>query len=373
MEKIKVAFIGIKALPGVAGVDIIVEKIATTIDHDRFEVTAYVSNREVPPDRVIPNVKLVRVPTVPGKFTNATIIFLMAALHAFFLGNYNIIHLHSVETGFVIPLLRLRYRIVATAHGLVSAFPDEVNHWGKARLFFKACEYPFMYLSNARTSVSLPDRDFLSERYNRDVQYIPNGITLPQLKCDEARAFLSRHGLVPGNYLIFVAGRNIPVKGCHFVLEALKNLDINTPLLVLGNPDFDPEYNEQLRQMADERVRFGGFISDKALLFALIKLSCLFVFPSVREAMANALLEGAALKTPLLASDLPSNLAVLPTQALYFKSADVSDLQAKMAWALAHPREMHDLAARAEEEIRTHFQWPMIIDHYEGLYYEVLK
>jgi glycosyltransferase involved in cell wall biosynthesis len=373
MKKKKIAFIGIKALPAKAGVDIIVQKIVTSLDPNRFEPTVYVSNREVPKNAVIPGVRIIRMPTVPGKFTNATFIFMAAALHAFFFGNYDLVNVHSVETSFILPLLRLRYKVISTAHGLVSLVPDEYNSWGAGKQFFKACEAPFMYLSNTRTSVSLPDKGFLEQKYGREVHYIPNGVELPDLKYDEARAFLAQHGLEPGNYLIFTAGRNIRRKGCHFALQALEGLGEDVRLLVLGDASFDPPYNEELLRLADHRVRFGGFVVDKGLLFALIQMSCLFLFPTTYEAMANTLLEAAALKTPLIASDLPENRAVLPEQALFFKAADVVDLRDKLVWALAHPREMSDLAAQAHAYVTANYQWPQIIAQYQNNYETLLS
>lgn len=368
MKKKKIAFIGVKALPAKAGVDAVVQKIATSFDHERFEPTVYVSSREVPKGTVVPGVRIVRVPSVPGKFTHATVAFLMAALHALFFGDYDVINVHSMETSFVLPLLRLRYRVVATAHGLGSMIPEEHNPWGKGKLFFKACEYPFMHMANIRTSVSWPDAEFLEENYGREVKYLPIGIQLPDLKYEEAREFLARHDLRSGYYWIFTAGRNIPRKGCHYILQAMQEIESTPPLLVLGDPTFDPEYHQQLLALADDRVRFGGFIADKGLLFALIQMADLFLFPTTYEAMAATLLETAALKTPLIASDLPENRAVLPNEALFFKSGDVDDLKEKMIWALDHPREMHELAKQAELVVRTRYQWPDVINQYEELY-----
>lgn len=369
--KKKIAFIGVKALPATAAVDAVVQKIVTSFDHERFEPTVYVSKLQVPEGTVVDGVRLIRVPSIPGKFTHATITYLMAALHALFFGKYDLVNIHSIETSFVLPLLRLRYKVIASSHGLGNNLPKEYSAWGKGELFFKVCEYPFMHMANVRTSVSLPDAEYLEETYGRDVKYLPNGIQLPELKFEEAREFLSRHGLEPGNYMIFTAGRNIASKGCHYILEAMKTIDNDLPLLVLGDPTFDPKYHQFLESLADERVRFGGFISDKGMLFALIRMSCLFLFPTIYEAMALTLLEVAALKTPLISSDLPANRAVLPNQALYFKSADVDDLREKLLWALDHPQEMHELAAQAELVVRDRFQWPDIIDQYESLYEEL--
>lgn len=368
MKKKKVAFIGVKAIPARAGVDAVVQEIATSIDPDRFEATIYVNSQEVPEGTTIPGVRIVRVPSVPGKFTRATVTFLMAALHALFFGDYDLVNVHSVETSFVLPFLRLRYKVIATAHGLISLVPEEYNHWGAGKYFFKACEYPFMYMANMRTSVSLPDKEFLESRYGRAVRYLPNGIQLPEPKYEEARAFLAQYGLEPGDYMIFTAGRMVRRKGCHFVLQAMQQIDNDTPLLVLGDSAFDPEYNEELLRLADERTHFGGFIADKGLLFALIKMSLVFLFPTTYEAMALTLLEAAALGTPLIASDLPENRAVLPDQALFFRSGDVDDLRQKMLWAFDHPDEMQALAARAMEVTHTQYQWPEIINRYEALY-----
>lgn len=372
MKKKKIAFIGVKALPATAAVDAVVQKIATSFDHERFEPTVYVSNKKVPKGTVVEGVRLIRVPSIPGKFTHATVTFLMAALHAFFFGDYDVINIHSVETSFVLPLLRLRYKVIVTAHGLGSKYPKEYNPWGKGKYFFKACEYPFMHMSNIRTSVSLPDAEFLEKSYGRDVIYLPNGIQLPELKFGEACEFLARHGLEPGNYMIFTAGRNLPSKGCHYVLQAMEGIDNDLPLLVLGNASFDLNYHQLLQSLADDRVRFGGFVADKGMLFALIKMSRLFLFPTTHEAMSITFLEVAALKTPLIASDIPANRAVLPEQALYFKTGDVDDLREKMIWALDHPREMQEVAARAEVVVREHYQWSNIINQYETLYEEVL-
>ena len=64
----------------------------------------------------------------------------------------------------------------------------------------------------------------------------------------------------------------MPRKGCHFVLEALRGLDADTRLLVIGDTSHVPDYTAQLMALADDRVRFAGFISSKELLLSLIHI-----------------------------------------------------------------------------------------------------
>ena len=368
----KIAFIGIKALPANAGVDTVVEKIATRLDPARYAPVVYVNAALVPEGTEIPGVRLVRIRTLPGKYFNAPLLFLLSALHALFRGGYDLINVHSVETCFILPILRLRYKVVATAHGLLSKEPPELSKWGPLKPLLRLTELPFAYLSNARTSVSKPDKTYLEASYHRPVHYLPNGIDELRPDTNRARAVLAEHGLEPGKYIIFTAGRIVPRKGCHFVLEALRQMKADEKLLVVGDTSHVPEYTRQLLALADDRVRFAGFVSSKDLLFGLIALSKLFVFPTTYEAMAITLLEVAALKTPLIASDIPENREVLPDQALFFKSGDVADLRARMEWALAHPAEMKDLAGRAYQWVAENYRWPGIIAAYEHLYDQML-
>jgi glycosyltransferase involved in cell wall biosynthesis len=83
-------------------------------------------------------------------------------------------------------------------------------------------------------------------------------------------------------------------------------------------------------------------------------------------------LEVAALKVPLIASDIPENREVLPDQALYFRSGDVDDLRKKLQWALAHPDEIKALTVRAYQSVVDNYRWPTVIRRYEELYEENL-
>jgi glycosyltransferase involved in cell wall biosynthesis len=366
----KVAFIGIKALPARLGVDAVVEKIAHRFDHRRFEPIVYVSRREVAAGVAIPGIKLVRIPTLPGKFLHAPLLFLFSAFHALFFGDYDLINVHSVESCFILPILRLRYRVVVTAHGLLAKEPDELSKWGRLRPLLRLTEIPFMHLSDVRTSVSRPDKIYLESRYNKPVIYLPIGVDELQPDLEQARRRLDQYGLIPGQFIIFTAGRIVPRKGCHLILEALQEMDENMVLLVVGDTTHVPEYTHKLRRLADGRVRFAGFIADKGVLFGLVSLSRLFVFPTTYEAMAATLLEAAALKAPLLASDIPENREVLPDQAIFFRNGDVVDLRAKLRWAIAHPQETMRLAECAHQWVSENYRWPALIQRYEQVYEE---
>ncbi|MCA9926345.1 MAG: glycosyltransferase family 4 protein, partial [Anaerolineales bacterium] len=273
---------------------------------------------------------------------------------------------HNVEAGFILPFLRLRYKVISTSHGAAQVR----EKWGSlAKALIRSTEYPFLYLSNFVTSVSQPLAERYEREYKQPVSYIANGVSKEvEYDLEGARAVLQLYKVKPGNYLMFSAGRILPSKGGHLILEAFSKLDSNINLIVVGDPKHMPEYTKKLHDMADDRVRFIDFVADKAVLFGLIKMTRLFIFPSTYEAMSMMLLEVASLNIPVLCSDIPENVSVLPELARFFKSNDAEDLYVQLVKALAEPEQMVVLAERAHEWVNNKHQWSTIVQEYVRLY-----
>jgi glycosyltransferase involved in cell wall biosynthesis len=236
-------------------------------------------------------------------------------------------------------------------------------------------EYPFVYLSTSVTSVSKPDADYLKARYKRDVIYIPNGANdCIHFNLEKAHEKLNEVGLAAGDYLMFAAGRIDPIKGCHLVLEALNRIGNPCKIAIIGDLQQVPTYSDYLREIANKKqVVFVPLISERELLFGMIKLARLFIFPSTHETMSMMLLESASLQTPIICSDIPENKIVMDENVLYFHSEDSVDLAEKIEWALSHPREMSDLGKNAGTWVQDHLTWGPIIKQYERIYEACIK
>lgn len=362
----KIAFIGIKGLPSQAGVDRVVEAIVRQIDQTAFEPVVYCSSTVVPKETVIPGVQLHRIRALPGKHFHATTLFLFAALHALFFGDYAVIHLHNVEASFILPLLRLRYKVISTSHGAAQTR----DKWSApAKALITLTEYPFIFLSNCITSVSDPLAELYRQRFQKPIHYIPNGVDLDEI-ADRTAALqiLHRHGIQPGNYILFAAGRIMGTKGCHFLLEAFRQIETDLQLVIVGDASSVPDYEHQLHTLADERVHFIPFVADKATVLGLLQEARLFVFPSTVEAMSMMLLEAASVGVPVVCSDIPENVKVLADKTVYFQSANVKDLQQKLQWALQNPKQLAECAVQAQTWVAEQFSWRAIVRQYEQLY-----
>jgi glycosyltransferase involved in cell wall biosynthesis len=361
----RIAYLGTKGLPARGGAERMVEAVTRRLA-GRHTLTVYCTHQNTPPGTNRSGIRLQRLPALPSKYTYMTSADLLAAWHAVVFGDYDLIHLHHIEASFVLPILRLRYPVVATAHGRITAG----SKWGQgtARLL-RAMEYPFVAWSTMATSVSREHAELFTARHGRPVRYIPNGVQpRPAVDLDSARALLSAHGLEAGAYWLFAAGRILPLKGAHLLLEAHRQVAAGQRLVIVGDLSPVPEYACQLRALAGDRVTFVPFVSAPALLLGLIQLSSLFVFPSIQEGMSMMLLEAASLGVPLLASDIAANTEVLPRQALYFQSGSAADLADKLRWALDNGPEMAAAGEAAQAHVVEHYSWDVVAGKYEQAY-----
>jgi len=366
----RVAYIGIKGLPARGGAERVVEAVAARMPALGITPVVYCDRRYTPPGTKVDGVELIRLPTIPGKYTRQLSLDLLAALHAVLFGGYGLIHLQHVEGAFVLPILRLRYRVVSTSHG--AAY--RTAKWGPlAKVLMRMMVWPFARLSTLTTFVSAKDAEDLCGRRGRTGLYVPNGIGtehVPDLAA--AREIQTRHGLRPGEYLVFVAGRIEPIKGAHLAIGAVNRLSCDMPLLIVGDDSQVPSYGQSLREMAGPNVKFHPPIADPTVLFGLMADARCLVFPSLVEAMSMVLLEAVSLGVPVISSDIPENTAVLRNEGVYFRSGDVESLAEKIQWALKHPREMAEVASAAQSRVQREHSWDLIAGQYAEIYKRAL-
>ena len=316
-------------------------------------------------------VRVVALPSPAGKHSGPLLLQLLAAAHAVALGDYDVVHLHASENGVALPLLRLRYPVVATSHGPAWRRAK----WGRvASRLMKASERLFVRLADAATAVSRVEAERLSQLYGREVRYVPNGVDADEpADAEAAGALVARLGLEPGRFVLFASGRMDPTKGCHTLLRALRRLERPPATLVLGDLGHAPAYDDELRSLAAGLpVLFQPRIQDRGALLGLMAGCGALVFPSEFEGMSIVLLEALAVGAAVLASDIPENVDVLPPGTPVFRVGDDGDLARALAGVLAwDPAERAAHAAEAAEWARVRFSWDPIAARYSRLYEEV--
>ncbi|TKJ33556.1 MAG: hypothetical protein CEE38_20575 [Planctomycetes bacterium B3_Pla] len=365
-RKKKIAFMGIKGLPSKGGAERVVEAIVGSLEDD-LDISVYCS-KAYSKDHQDDNINLIKLPNLKGKHLSSFSLFVMSAFHALLFRRYDLVHVHNTDAGFIVPLLRLRYKIVGTCHG----FPYKREKWGLlARSFLRCSEALFFKLCNAVTCVSSSLSDELNGKHSKKIYYIPNGVETVQ--CEKDYTLVEKFALTGQEYICFAAGRVDPTKGCHTLLKAFESVSRDIKLVVIGDFSHKKGYSQELFQMADERVIFIPFVESKERLFGIIENSKIFVLPSTVEAMSMLLLEAAGLGVPSICSDIPENVSVLKEYGVYFSTGNAEDLTRKIKSCLDNYENAVQLSGRAKEWIGEEYRWQDISKKYEIIYDSLLQ
>lgn len=360
-KKSSIAFFGLKGIPSQGGTAAVGENIIRQL-HEHYNITVYATSTHATKKEPIIGIRQIIIKALPIKKLNVFYYNLMSAFHALIFGRYTLVHTHQIDIAFIIPLLRLRYKVVATHHGKTY----EIDKWGKTmKRFFRWSERLMLRKANQVTFVADTERRDIMAEYPGNYLHIPNGIKRPVESGEPQRK----------EYIMFAAGRLIPHKGCHVFLNAMKRLNYEGKIVIAGNYDTNPEYRQRLLEYkTDLNIDFKGMITNQAELNKLVREARLFVFPSFYEAMSMMLLEVAAEKTPLVCSDIRENTAIFDSsEALFFKTGDDEDLALKIDEALHHSEAATIRAENAYQKLMATFTWDIIARQYRSVYEKLIQ
>ena len=356
VDKFKIGVIGLKGLPAYGGAAAVGENIIAQLAND-FDFTIYsVSSHTNLKSGCYQKSFQIVIRKLPFGSINSLFYYVRSALDALLFRKYDLIHLHHRDASFVIPLLKLRYPVVVTTHGMVLT-----SKWMRYKLFFDFEDRYFLKYANFITTVSLKDQRKVEKLISSEkVKYIPNGIN------SEIEITAKKE-----EYISFAAGRMLPDKGCHTFLEAMDLLEKRESAVIMGDLKQNLDYEKKLLQLQKKvgNILFTGLIKEKKKLFKIIYSSKFFVFSSENESMSMMLLEVAALKVPIICSDIPENRDVFnDEEVLFFKVKDAMDLSEKIKYASYHPDEMKIFALKAYDRLQKSYLWKNIAEEYKTIF-----
>lgn len=354
--------IGQKGVPAThGGVERHVEELGARLVGLGHDVTVFTRPNYTDPQlREYRGMRLVSLPTLNSKHLDAIIHSILASF-ATWVGKYDVVHYHAIGPCLASPIARLRgRRVVATIHGQ----DWRRGKWGRvASAVLHLSEWMALHVPHATISVS----ETLAKRYREEsgcpVIYIPNGISID---LGDDTAVLREFGLSDGCYILF-AGRLVPEKGAHYLIEAHGRAGIDVPLVIAGDSSNSGTYVAQLHAAAAAGVVFTGY-QYGARLAALFRHAALFVLPSDLEGLPIVLLEALSYGVPVLASDIAPNVEVLGGHGRYFAAGDVAGLSVALLKCLGNGDEMRTEAHTIAERALRDYDWDRVADETARVY-----
>ena len=364
MKKKKIAVIGLKGLPAFGGAaragESIIDELKHKYDFTVYSVASHTNNRGL-----YNGYRQIVFDQLPFKKLNVIFYYITSALHCLFKGDYDVINVHHFSCAFIIPLLKLKYKVIATTQGKVITENDKWNRFEISLLRLMQLIW-LKFPANILVSVSKPLANSLKGKTPKEILYIPNAVHLNNIKPQKSIKYK--------DYLLFAAGRIVPWKGCHTFIQALNKLNYQKEVFVVGDLDQKPDYGKEIKYLARSlNIHFTGLIKEKDLLLTYVTLAKLFIFPSYHEGLSLMLLEAASMKTPLICSDIPENTAVFSNQhVLFFKMGDSRDLAEKITWALANENIMKEKAIHAFNHLKVNYNSKKIANEYSNLFCKLI-
>ena len=279
----------------------------------------------------------------------------------------DILHIQAIGPGIVTPLARLLgLKVVATHHG-----PDyDRQKWGRfARTVLQLGERWSMRHAQQAIVISSVIEELVRSKHRVDAALIPNGVQLPALL--EAGSTLARFGLEAGRYVLLVS-RIVPEKRHLDLIEAYAQARLpGWQLVLVGAADHPDAYTRSVLDAAAAQpgVVCTGFQSGAALA-ELYTNAGVFVLPSSHEGLPIALLEALSYGLPVVASDIPANLAVGCSEIRYYPLGQSAQLAAALEEVAARPADA-GYRDRLRAFVGERYSWPQIARQTSALYRRV--
>jgi glycosyltransferase involved in cell wall biosynthesis len=369
----KLVVYGVKAFPSQGGTDRVAENLIRQLK-DRFHITLY-CYKSPEAKTHIPGIEVIEFKPLSSGALGAFVYFLQSALHLIFTRKADLVHVHKTDSAFFIPLLRLRFKVVATSHEA----PYKRDKWNALiKLYFHLVERMFISSPNKCTCISQPLTDYYEKKYSKPVLFIPNGInplTSESFDVQNAQRFLPAGTSLDKPYILFSARRIMKTKGCHTMLDALVKIGYTGQVFIAGELTHNTDYLDELKKIGRNlNMHFLGFVNPLNTLLALVQRAEVFIFPSETEGMSIMLLEVASAGRPIVASDIPENTQVFSNEeVLYFKVSNPTDLADKLQFALNNKTQMESLARKCQEKVYTKYVWANIANTYADVYNTVMS
>lgn len=253
---------------------------------------------------------------------------------------------------------------------IVVTYHSDVIRQKKTLLLYKPFLYKFL---DSVDRIIVTSSNYLNSsphlKYFRDkCVIIPLGIDI------ERFVNFNLESLYPKPYVLFV-GKLRYYKGLQYLIEAIKDLDIN--LLIIGSGK--EEYN--LKRMVLERgllekVVFLGEILDEEL-FRYYANATAFVLPSIyrSEAFGIVILEAMASGIPVITTSIGTAtdwINVHQETGLVVPPGDVKALREAISHIVNHPELREEMGRRARERVKNFFTKKRMLESIKNLYNELL-
>ena len=193
------------------------------------------------------------------------------------------------------------------------------------------------------------------------ITVIPNGI------------YTERFGKGPKEKSILMCSRILPRKGFQYTIEAVKNIELDWQVHVVGEGPYLPEL-KKLAEGSKTPIKFWGWLDNNdPRFYQLFSKSAIFVFPSEAENFPSVLLEALASGMAIITSTAGGCPEVVGKAGLLVEPRDAEGIRKMLTKLIDSDQLRQQLGKQALERARQQFDWENIAQQYLNCYSQILN
>lgn len=209
------------------------------------------------------------------------------------------------------------------------------------------------------------------------ITVIPNGINIEYFDSISTDPELKKSFNIKPDDFVIICVANLHInKGHKYLLEAFENVypeNKNIKLLLVGDGDEKERLQKQIENyQSKNNVLFLGKRTD---IPKLLKISDIFVLPTMFEGMSNAIMEAMACGLPVITTDIPENRVLVENNinGLLVPIRDSSALIQTIRKMGENPEIRKRLSEEAKITIKNSFSLEKIAEKWENILMEIIK
>jgi len=286
-----------------------------------------------------------------------------------------ILHFHEYHSWQVYWMLlnSRKIRKIAQHHGARSPFKN-LMRYKRLFLFFpiiglmQLCENLLLKRINIFYALSDDEALYLREKFGRKrmVRFQTMGIENDCFKKGDKKKARRKLGLEQKKKYVLYIGRLKTTKGVRELLDAVKIVDKEVELLIMGNGQDNEKYRRYAKQKKIENVKFLGEVYGKEKLLYLDASDCL-ILPSYTEGAPVVLMEALAKNLPVIATDVGGIRKMIQNgrEGLIIRTKSRADIIQAIRKILTWKKNVKLYASR--------YKWEKIIKHTIADYERLLR
>jgi glycosyltransferase involved in cell wall biosynthesis len=366
--KLKIGLMGTRGIPACySGFETFYEELSWRLAEKGHCVTVYNRSNYIKyKEPYYRRVRLVRLPTLKNKHLDTFFHTFLSVLHGIF-QKYDIVYFCIVGNS---PLTIIPRLFGAKTILNVDGADWEREKWkGFAKRYLLwsekiATKFPDVVIADSRII-----QKRYRELYNKNTVFLSYGANVIENSDQE---YLEKYKLEKNKYILFV-GRLVPENQAHLLIRVFNEIDTDMKLAIVGDAPYEKEYKKRLKQIADERVIFTGFVFGKGYQ-QLSSNAYLYVLTSGVEGTRPVLLDQMAFSNCVLVRNSAANMEVIGDSGWSFDGGrEREDLIKQLQYLISHPEIVKEYRKRAQERVINNYSWEAVTDQYEKLFFNLKK